>query len=168
MTEPPFFERLQKPRPVVVDFWAPWCGPCHMIDPILKKVGQEYDGRVDVWKINADEQPDLLRQLHIYGIPTLIGFNAGQEVARQTGVASPQVISALFESALSGEKSAFPRRLPAPARLASPPAADHPGPGASSLWPITAVSRVSTPALPLRPGVLLRSRSLPNLAGHCP
>ena len=100
-----FFERLkQNPLPVVVDFWAPWCGPCRAIDPIMKKLGADYSGRVDVWKVNADEQPDLLRSLHIHGIPTLVAFRDGQEVSRRTGAASPPVLATLFEAALSGEK----------------------------------------------------------------
>jgi thioredoxin len=107
MSEPNIFERLKRnPRPVVVDFWASWCGPCRLIDPLIKRVGAEYDGRVDVWKVNADEQPDILRSLGIYGIPTLIAFHNGQEVSRRTGVASPAILSGLFEAALSGEKPA--------------------------------------------------------------
>jgi len=75
-----------------------------MIDPILKKLGETYTGRVDVWKVNADEQPELLQKLRIYGIPTLVAFNQGQEVSRRTGAASQDRLAALFESALS-EKS---------------------------------------------------------------
>jgi thioredoxin 1 len=105
-----FFERLQQnPRPVVVDFWASWCGPCKMIEPNLKKLGKEYEGRVDVWKVNADEHPDLLRKLHISGIPTLVGYNGGQEVSRRVGVAPYPVLNSLFESALSGEKTESPQ-----------------------------------------------------------
>jgi len=105
MSEHNFFERVkQSPRPVVVDFWAPWCAPCRLIDPRIKKLGIDFAGRVDVWKVNADEQPDVLRSLRIYGIPTLVAFHNGQEVARRTGAASPAVLSTLFEAALSGDK----------------------------------------------------------------
>jgi thioredoxin 1 len=100
-----FFEKLSNNlRPIVVDFWAPWCAPCRTIGPVVERLGEEYAGRVDLWKINADEEPDLLSSLHIYGIPTLIAYHEGQEVDRRTGAASAIVLSPLFESALSGNK----------------------------------------------------------------
>ncbi len=106
MTEKDFIERLcSNPRPVVVDFWAPWCLPCRAIGSVVEKLGGEYAGRVDLWKVNADEQPDLLRSLRIFGIPTLIAYHDGQEVGRRTGAASTTVLSSLFESARSGTRS---------------------------------------------------------------
>ena len=100
-----FFEKLKRnEHPVVVDFWAPWCAPCRSITPALKQLEKQYEGRVDVWQVNADEQPDLLRNLRIYGIPTLIVYKDGQEVTRRTGAPSRDGLESLFVSALSGDK----------------------------------------------------------------
>ena len=75
-------------RPVIVDIWAPWCGPCRTLSPRLAQVSDAYAGQVDVWKINADEEPELARALKIMGIPTLLMFHDGKEVARRTGLQS--------------------------------------------------------------------------------
>jgi thioredoxin len=99
-----FFEKLhQNPRPVVVDLWAPWCGPCRAVKPIVEKLASEYEGRVDVWQINADESQELLRELKVYGIPTILGYHNGQEVIRFVGVKPKNEMRSLFDSLSTGE-----------------------------------------------------------------
>ena len=94
------------PRPVIVDIWAPWCMPCRMMAPTLERLGQTYAGRVDVWKINADENASLVRSLGVFSIPTLIVYRGKQEIARRTGAQQPNALSGLFEAALAGEPPA--------------------------------------------------------------
>lgn len=96
-----FQVRVQaNPRPVIVDIWAPWCGPCRTLSPRLAQVSEAYVGQVDVWKINADEEPELARALRIMGIPTLLLFRDGQEVARRTGLQSVEVLRSMFDMLL--------------------------------------------------------------------
>jgi thioredoxin 1 len=76
---------LQSDKPVVVDFWAPWCGPCRAIAPILDKLAGEYEGKLTIAKVNTDEEIQNASQLGIQGIPTLIIFKGGKEVARMVG-----------------------------------------------------------------------------------
>lgn len=98
-----FQTRLQAHgRPVIVDVWAPWCGPCRTLAPRLSQVGDAYAGQVDVWKINADEAPELARDLRIMGIPTLILYRNGAEVARRTGLQSVETLRELFDLLLTG------------------------------------------------------------------
>jgi thioredoxin len=98
--------------PVVVDFWAPWCAPCRVIGPVVERSGEEYAGRVDLWKVNTDEQPELLQALHVHGIPTLIAFTNGEETGRLTGTASATTISSLFAAALTGKQEDIKRLGP--------------------------------------------------------
>lgn len=101
-----FHKRLQESAlPVVVDVWAPWCGPCRTLSPRLDKVGESFTGQVEVWKINADESPELTRSLGVMGIPTLIFYKEGVEVTRRTGVQSADALRELFESLLSENAS---------------------------------------------------------------
>lgn len=104
LEEKDFYQRLQAhPLPVVVDFWAPWCMPCRAIEPWISRLQQEYRGRVDVWKMNANEHAELVRALRVYGIPTLIAFYQGREMVRQTGVRSFRSVQRLFDAAVQGE-----------------------------------------------------------------
>ncbi len=88
-----FHEYIQESEvPVLVDFWAPWCGPCHMIAPELKKVAQQLKDRVKVIKVNVDEQPHIAAEFGIRGIPTLILFKDGAPVWRRSGAMPAQMI----------------------------------------------------------------------------
>ena len=81
-------EILKSDIPALVDFWAAWCAPCRAIESVLEQLEKEYAGRVDTWKVNADEEIELLRSLHVYGIPTLIAYRDGKDVAKRTGAGS--------------------------------------------------------------------------------
>ena len=77
---------LQADFPVPVDFWAPWCGPCHMVAPIVEQLAQQYDGRVRTVKVNVDDSQAVARRYGIQSIPTLGLFEGGAEVTRFVGV----------------------------------------------------------------------------------
>lgn len=78
-------EVLQSPLPVLIDVWAPWCGPCRMIGPVVEELAKEFAGRVKVVKLNSDENQRIPSQYQIQGIPTLLFFNNGQLVDRLVG-----------------------------------------------------------------------------------
>ena len=75
-------EVLESEQPILVDFWASWCGPCRMVGPIVEALADDFDGRAVVGKINVDEEDDLARQYSIMSIPTLVIFKGGEVVER--------------------------------------------------------------------------------------
>jgi thioredoxin 1 len=91
---------LQANQPVVVDFWAPWCGPCRVIGPTLDKLAGEYEGKLTIAKVNTDEDVRYASQLGIHGIPTLIVFKGGQEVERIIGARSEGDYRKVFDKVI--------------------------------------------------------------------
>jgi thioredoxin len=86
--------------PVLVDFWAPWCGPCRVIAPILEEVAKEFEGKVRVAKVNVDDSPDIASQFGVRGIPTLILFKDGQIKGQVVGVSPKDNIVSLVQKNL--------------------------------------------------------------------
>ena len=84
---------LQSNEPVVVDFWAEWCGPCKMIAPALEEISQELGGKVKIAKLNIDENPELAAQFGVRSIPTLMMFKAGEVADMKVGAAPKTALS---------------------------------------------------------------------------
>jgi thioredoxin 1 len=89
---------LEASGPVLVDFWAPWCGPCHMIAPVVEELAGEYQGRAKVAKLEVDGNAETTARYGITSIPTLLVFKNGQVVEKVVGVASKKVLAAKLDA----------------------------------------------------------------------
>lgn len=93
--------------PVIVDVWAPWCGPCRTMKPIIEGLGERYDQKVQLIEVNADESAELVQKLGVYALPTILVFSGGQERARRSGAQNEGALRELFEAA--GENREIPK-----------------------------------------------------------
>lgn len=109
-------EVLNSELPVLVDFWAPWCGPCRIVNPIVQSVADRYDGQVKVVKLDADQNPDTATRYGIQSIPSLMVFKAGQQVDVVVGIVPEATLSTTLDKHLGStlDRSAdfnFPKYL---------------------------------------------------------
>lgn len=94
-------EVLQSQLPVLLDFWAPWCGPCKMIAPVLDQLAEELDGKVKIAKINVDENQQVPAQFGVRGIPTLVVFKDGKAAATKVGALAKNQLEAFINASIA-------------------------------------------------------------------
>ena len=101
ITDANFQEVLSTDKPVLVDFWAEWCGPCKMIGPVVKELAADYDGKAVIAKVNVDENPATAAQFGIRSIPTLLVFKGGEIVDKQIGAVPKAVLAGKLDAQLN-------------------------------------------------------------------
>ena len=90
-------EVIQSEQPVLVDFWATWCGPCRMLAPAVAQIAAECEGKIKVGKVNVDEEPELAQRFGIMSIPTVLAFKDGKKVNQSIGLVQKDKLLALFD-----------------------------------------------------------------------
>ncbi len=93
-------EVIKSEMPVVVDFWAPWCGPCRRLAPVTEKLAEDYTGKVKFCKLNVDENPEMSRKYQVMSIPTLLFFKSGQQKDSSLGAVPEVVLQPKIEALL--------------------------------------------------------------------
>ena len=91
---------LSSEKPVFVDFWAEWCGPCRMVGPVVEELAVDYDGKVNFVKVNVDQAGEIASKYNIFSIPTLILLNKGEIIAQQVGAGSKESYQNMIDRAL--------------------------------------------------------------------
>jgi len=100
ITSQNFKELLAQDKPVLVDCWAVWCGPCKRLTPVIEELAKDYEGKAIIGKCNVEDEEDIAEQLGVMNVPTVIVFKNGQEVARQVGLAPKAKYEEILNSLL--------------------------------------------------------------------